>query len=104
FTLLERIRFVRTLVGKGRGGFVAGLDVNKIISENFISTNPELVDHFLIRFLHRIPQGNLRPTLLGFLTAGTRMPSVVRLPQVEREEKIRGLIRLILVSPEYQLC
>ena len=104
FTLLERIRFVRTLVGKGRDGFVAGLDVNKIIRDGFISTNAELVDHFLIRFLHRVPQGNLRPTLLSFMTAGTRVPSVVRLPAAEREEKIRGLIRLILVSPEYQLC
>ncbi len=104
FTLLERIRFVRGLVAKGRNGMVAGLDVNKIISENFISTNAELVDHFLIRFMHRIPQGNLRPTVLSFLNAGTRTPSIIRLPQGEREEKVRGLIRLILVSPEYQLC
>lgn len=104
FTLLERIRFVRTLVAKGRGGFVAGLDTSKIISDNFISTNAELADHFLLRFLHRIPQGNLRPTLLAFLAAGTRTPSVLRLPPAEKEDKIRGLIRLILVSPEYQLC
>jgi uncharacterized protein (DUF1800 family) len=104
FTLLERIRFVRTLLAKGKPGFVAGLEVGKIISENFISTNAELVDHFLIRFMHRIPKGNLRPTLLAFLAAGTRTPSTIRMPQAEKEDKIRGLIRLILVSPEYQLC
>jgi len=104
FTLLERIRFVRGLVAKGKAGQVAGLDTNQIIKENFISTNVELADHFLLRFMHRIPKGNLRPTLMSFLTAGTRAPSVLRLPAAEKDDKIRGLIRLILVSPEYQLC
>ena len=98
------IRFVRGLVAKGKAGQVAGLDTNQIIKENFISTNVELADHFLLRFMHRIPKGNLRPTLMSFLTAGTRAPSVLRLPAAEKDDKIRGLIRLILVSPEYQLC
>ncbi|HYE18973.1 MAG TPA: DUF1800 domain-containing protein [Tepidisphaeraceae bacterium] len=104
YTLLERIRFVRALVAKGKSGKVAGLDTDQIIRENFIANNTELVDHFLIRFMHRIPEGQLRPTLLSFLSAGTRAPNVVRLPPAEKDEKIRGLIRLILVSPEYQLC
>jgi len=44
----------------------------KIISDNFFSKNDELVDHFLVRFMHRVPDGKLRPTLMAFLQADTR--------------------------------
>lgn len=104
FTLLERIRLVRQLVARGQGGIVGGLDTRKIISGNFIGNNDELADHFLLRFLHRIPEGNLRAELLKYLAAGTRAASVLRLADGQRDEKIRGMIRLILCSPEYQVC
>jgi hypothetical protein len=103
YTLLERIRLVRGLVGQGRGGTVCGLDTAKIIKDEFMSENDELVDHFSVRFLHRKAPDKLRKTLSEFLLAGARTP-VVRLPGAEREAKIRGLIRLIMCSPEYQLC
>lgn len=103
YTLLERIRLVRRLVERGRGGVVCGLDTAKLVKDNFISENDELVEHFAIRFLHRKPPAKLKKTLDEFLTAGVRGP-VVRLPAGEREGKIRGLIRLIMCSPEYQLC
>ena len=104
YTLLERIRLVRRLVGQGRDDHVCGLDIRKVISENLISENEELVDHMLLRFLHRRPAGPLRRTLLEFLAAGVRGRPTVRLGDAERQEKIRGLIRLILCSQEYQLC
>ncbi|HEY8669099.1 MAG TPA: DUF1800 domain-containing protein [Tepidisphaeraceae bacterium] len=104
FTLLERIRLVRQLVGQGGAGHIAGLDVNKIITDNFLSTNEEIADHFLTQFLQRQAPAKLRATMLTFLTAGTRGGAVIKLPSEQREEKIRGLVRLILCSPEYQLC
>lgn len=103
FTLLERIRLVRRLVNQGRGPVVCGLDTGKIIAQNFISENDELIEHFSVRFLHRRPSRELKKTLSDFLAAGTRSP-VIRLPAGEREAKIRGMIRLILCSPAYQLC
>ncbi len=103
FTLLERIRMVRGMVNRGQGGIVCGLDTNRIIKDNFISDNDELVDQFSIRFLHRKPPAKLRSTVSTYLTAGTRGP-VLRLPAGEREAKIRGLIRLVMCSPQYQLC
>ncbi len=103
FTLLERIRLVRQLIGKGREGQVCGLDVNRIIADNFFSDNEELVDHFSLRFLHRPADAKLRRTLLEYLTAGARA-AVIKLPARQRDEKLRGLIRLILCSPQYQLC
>ncbi len=103
FTLLERIRLVRGLVDRGRGGVVCGLDTAKIIKDNFMSDNDELVEHFSVRFLHRKAPDKLKKTLDEFLVAGVRGP-VIRLPAGEREGKIRGLIRLVMCSPEYQLC
>jgi uncharacterized protein (DUF1800 family) len=103
YTLLERIRLVRRLIDSGRGGRVSGLDTNKIIKDNFLAENDELVEHFAVRFLHRRPGAKLKKTLDEFLAAGVRGP-VVRLPADQREGKIRGLIRLIMCSPEYQLC
>lgn len=103
YTLLERIRLVRGLVGQGRGATVCGLDTSRIIKDDFMSDNQELVDHFSVRFLHRKPPEKLRKTLNEFLLAGSRTP-VIRMPANERESKIRGLIRLIMCSPEYQLC
>jgi uncharacterized protein (DUF1800 family) len=103
FTLLERIRLVRRLVNQGRGTHVCGLDTGKIIADGFISENDELIEHFSVTFLHRRPSKELKKTLSDFLTAGTRS-SVIKLPAGEREAKIRGMIRLILCSPAYQLC
>jgi uncharacterized protein (DUF1800 family) len=104
YTLLERVRLVRQLVSRGGKGKVCGLDTDAIISENFISTNSELLEHFCLRFLHRQPSAKLRRTLTAYLAVGTRRRDVVKLPSNEREDKIRGLCRLILISPEYQLC
>ncbi len=103
FTLLERIRLVRGLVDQGKGGMVCGLDTGKLIADNFMSDNAELVDHFSVRFLHRKPPEKLKKTLSEYLAAGARSP-VVRLPAADREAKIRGLIRLVMCSPTYQLC
>jgi hypothetical protein len=103
FTLLERIRLVRGMVNRGQGGMVCGLDTGKIIKEQFISDNDELVDQFSVRFLHRKPPAKLRATVREYLAAGTRAP-VLRLPAAEREAKVRGLIRLVMCSPQYQLC
>ncbi len=104
FTLLERIRLVRQLAGTGKSGMVCGLDVNKIVAQNFIGTNEELTDHFIGRFLHRKPPVKLRSTLIEFLAAGSHGQAAIKLPGALREEKLRGLVRLILCSPEYQLC
>lgn len=103
FTLLERIRLVRKLVNRGQGGTICGLNTSKLIADEFLSENEELVDYFSVRFLHRKPPEKLRKTLIEFLSAGARGP-VVRLPAAEREGKIRGLIRLIMCAPAYQMC
>jgi hypothetical protein len=103
FTLLERIRLVRGLVNQGKAGTVCGLNTGKLIADNFMSDNNELVDHFSVRFLHRKPSEQLKKTLSDFLASGVRGP-VLKLPAAERESKIRGLISLIMISPAYQLC
>lgn len=103
YTLLERVRLVRNLVARGGKGKVCGLDTDAIVSENFISTNDELLQHFCLRFLHRQPSAKLKRTLLAYMAVGSRRRDVVKLPSNEREDKIRGLCRLILISPEYQL-
>lgn len=104
FTLLERVRLVRQIIGKSRGGTVCGLNVDKIITENFIGTNDELIEHFSLRFLHRAPSAKLKKTLQDYLASGSRGSAAIKLASAEREAKIRGMCQLILISPEYQLC
>jgi uncharacterized protein (DUF1800 family) len=104
YTLLERIRLVRQLTAKPSNGHVAGLDLNLIITQNFLGTNDELVDHFTVRFLYRDPSPKLRGALLEYLAAGTHGVATVKLPPGARDEKICVMIRTILCSPDYQLC
>jgi uncharacterized protein (DUF1800 family) len=68
-------------------------------------TSSDVVDFFLAEFLQRTPSAELRKNLIQLAEtdgAGGRRPLSVS--DSNFNERIRGLVHLIMSSPEYQLC
>lgn len=68
-------------------------------------TSKDIVDYFIREFLQRDPSPDLRAALLQLAEtdgAGGRRPMTVQ--DSNFNERARGLVHLIMSSPDYQLC
>lgn len=70
-----------------------------------LATGADIVDHYLREFLGRVPPASLRSQMLAFAetdaSGGRRSFS---LNDTRFDEAVRGLVHLLMSSPEYQLC
>ncbi len=99
-TLLERFNFANRLVS-GRTGRVESLKLDPADLEALKLTSFEaLVDHFLDRFVERDVPDTTRRALLRYVKTGA---GTFALTPAFVDQKVRGLIHLILCTPEYQL-
>ena len=81
------------------------LDLKKIVDTQVLTSSEETVDFFLNYFIQRPLQSDLRDKLKKYLhTDRSGGTSSFDQNSPTAGEKIRGLIHLILSSPDYQLC
>lgn len=68
-------------------------------------TATDIVDHFIRQFLQREPSRELRDALIQLAsTDGAGGPRSMRVEDTNFNERARGLVHLIMSSPDYQLC
>ena len=68
-------------------------------------TSKDIVDYFIREFLQREPSKDLRAALIQLAEtdgAGGRRPMSVQ--DSNFNERARGIVHLIMSSPDYQLC
>jgi uncharacterized protein (DUF1800 family) len=94
-TMLSRFNFASSLTGDGPGRNASIVDAQAIAAGTGAETMPELVDG-LANLLGVSLTPNTRNALLQYAGRG----SVAR---TDLEAKTRGLLHLLLVSPEYQV-
>ncbi|MES2308211.1 MAG: DUF1800 domain-containing protein [Verrucomicrobiota bacterium] len=112
-TLLLRYNFMNFVVNgkpledRQRGGGAVGNAYNpmKLVEGRSFSTASDVVDYFLTYFIQRPLQSDLRNQLVKYLeTDRSGGSSTFDLKNRFAVDKMRGLIHLILSSPDYQLC
>ncbi len=68
-------------------------------------TVTDIVDYFIREFLQREPSRELREALIQLAsTDGAGGPRAMRIEDANFNERARGLVHLIMSSPDYQLC
>jgi len=108
-TQIERFNFANMLISNRSGGSVrAGtttLDVDRIIRENNLQTSADVVDYFLNTLVQLNVSVDTRDALIKYLETkdNGQIASPFTLDAKTVDEKVRGVIYLILISPEFQL-
>jgi uncharacterized protein (DUF1800 family) len=81
-----------------------GPDVTRIVQQNNLQTAEQVVDYFTNLMMPAEIPSEMRTTLITYLLAqdnGTPGPFVLNQPTIDK--KVRGLIHLIMSTPDFQL-
>jgi uncharacterized protein (DUF1800 family) len=98
---LARVNFAFELIT--RRSSQEGIDVEGLVRRNRLRTAEEVVDYFCRLLLQTKPSAGTRTNLINYLLAGADPGAFnVNAPGVI-DNKVRGLIFLIMATPEYQL-
>jgi hypothetical protein len=80
-------------------------DVESLCDKDKLLTAEQCVDHFWSLLVQHPPTPTARQTLVKYLTTGADGGTVMYSPkQPYIVDKLKGLVHMIMSSPDYQLC
>jgi hypothetical protein len=118
---MERVNFANFLCTAREDGHTMAPPFASLIERHHLTTPEAIVDHFADRLLDGQISSAMRQTLLQYLAGGDpkNMPRPTSVPGASRgagaalpakpflpafvDQKVRGLVYLLLASPEYAL-
>jgi uncharacterized protein (DUF1800 family) len=112
-TWLERINFCNTLLTARNDSHTMPPPLETIVQRYQLSTHEAIVDHFADLLLDGQISSTMRAALLDYLAAGQPVVAIAGRPRAIPsgpalpafvDQKVRGVVYLLLASPEFQLA
>lgn len=104
-TVLLRFNFGEALATQRNGEFARKSDMEKWLLQNGIKTSGDIVDHYAKLLLDGNLSGNVRAELVKYMDHGTKNePKPFVLEKDSLNDKVRGLLHLLMAMPEFQLA
>lgn len=100
---LARFNYANTFIKSGDGRTPANVDVARLLAQNQLQTPEQIVDYFTSLLFQTSVSSEARTTMINYLlmqSDGT--PGEWVLNQQTIDNKVRGLLHLMMSSPEFQ--